>query len=326
MTEINVTGLVFAADLGGTHLRGALIEENGHIHSQVKRPTPKSSEPDGVINALVEAVDELKPDGAYRVVAASVAVPGTVDKCNKTVVEAPNLSALDNFPLKQALEDRLHLPVLLENDANAAAVGEMWLGAARGARNIICVTLGTGVGGGIILDGKLWRGTYGSAGELGHTSVDPFDGPDCKCGNRGCLEMFASATAIVRMTREALKSYPETTLKDDELTAAKVYEAGKQGDRLALEVFKTVGVYLGVGLANLINTLGPEVIVIGGGVANGWSLFESAMREEVLKRAFPALTPVVEIKPAKCGDNAGLLGAAHLAWTSAQLSGRTPID
>src|SRR6478609_11084866 len=200
--------LVFAVDLGGTHL---------------------------------------------RVVATSIMVPGAVDSNKAVVLQAPNLPSLSNFPLKAVLDDRLGWPVFLENDANAAAVGEMWLGAARGCRDVVSVTLGTGVGGGVILDGKLWRGAHGSAGEIGHTTVDPFSGLKCKCGNTGCLEMFASATAIVRMTRENLCLYPQSPLKSDELTAEKIYEAACNGDELALAIFRSLGIYLGIGLANLIN-------------------------------------------------------------------------
>jgi glucokinase len=318
--------LVFAADLGGTHLRGALVDRCGVIHTQSKQQTPKGSSPECVVQALTDVANECQHRlGIETLYAASILVPGTLDSAYEIVTEAPNLPSLKHFGFKSALESMFRVPVLLENDANAAAVGEMWLGAARGARNVVCLTLGTGVGGGIILDGKLWRGSYGSAGELGHTSLDPFNGPQCKCGNRGCLEVYASATAIVRMTREMLSSYPDTILTGECLTAAKVYDAGKLGDRLALEIFKTVGAYLGVRIANLINTLGPEVVVIGGGVANGWSLFEDTMREEVLNRAFPSLATGVQIKPAELGDNAGLLGAAHLAWMSPQIE-RTNTD
>ena len=309
--------LVFAADLGGTHLRGALVDPEGVIHTHWKQQTPKASSAECVIRALVEVASECQRQrGIDALRAACILVPGTLDSANETVTQAPNLPSLNQFHLKPALEDRFGIPVLLENDANAAAVGETWQGAAKGARNVLCITLGTGVGGGILLDGKLFRGTHGIAGELGHTTLDPFNGPECKCGNRGCLEMFASATAIVRMTLESLSSYPDSILQDTRLTAAKVFEAGKRGDQLALQIFSIVGAYLGVGIANLINVLGPEVVVVGGGVANGWSLFEASMRAQVLKRAFRSLTQLVSIKPAQCGDNAGLLGAAHLAWTS----------
>jgi len=314
MDQESTSQSVLAVDLGGTHLRAALILTTGAISAQLKRETPKGDDVDDLIQALTTAVHELDTDQQNDLVSAAIMVPGTVDSARMNVVQAPNLPCLDNFPLKQVLEEKLLVPVLLENDANAAAVGEMWMGAARGARNVICVTLGTGVGGGIILDGKLWRGTDGSAGEIGHTTVEPFGGPPCKCGNTGCLEMFASATAIVRMTKEALSNYPASILHNQCVTAAKVFDAGQQGDELAIEVFRTMGRYLGVGLANLINVLGPEVIVIGGGVADGWNLFEADVREQIQNRAFPSLAQHVKIKPAECGDNAGLLGAAKLAF------------
>lgn len=309
--------LVFAADLGGTHLRGALVDERGNIHVQLKQETPKGDSPDCIVNALVDAATECERRlGNQHFRASSILVPGTLDSNAEVVVQAPNLDSLNQFALKAVLEDRFHLPVILENDANAAAVGEMWLGAARGAKNVICVTLGTGVGGGIILDGKLCRGADGSAGEIGHATVDPFHGPKCKCGNFGCLEMYASATAIVRMTNEALEHHPQSSLQGELLTADAIYDAAKAGDELAIETFDKVGDYLGVALANLMNLLGPEVIVIGGGVANAWDLFEPNMLKQVRSRAFPSLVRTVKIKPAECGDNAGLLGAAQLAFVS----------
>lgn len=306
--------LVFAVDLGGTHLRTALIDGSGVIHHQSKQRTPKGESPECVVNALVAAARE-GGDASARIVAGSIVVPGMVDNGNARVVQAPNLPSLTNFPLKSVLEERLGWPVLLENDANAAAVGEMWLGAARGCRDVIGVTLGTGVGGGVILDGELWRGAHGSAGELGHATVDPFSGLKCKCGNTGCLELFASATAIVRMTREGLPRFLQSELNNEELTAERIYEAGRRGDELALSVFRKFGAYLAIGLANLINIVDPEIIVIAGGVVNGWDLFAQHMQQEVNVRAVRATALQVKIAPAQCGDNAGLLGAARLAFT-----------
>ena len=307
-------GLVFAVDLGGTYLRIALIDSSGKVHEQSKQPTPKSNSPGCLVDALVNAAGKWRNSDGPPIVAASIMVPGTVDNQNARVVQAPNLPALTNFSLKAVLEERLGWPVLVENDANAAAVGEMWLGAARGCRDVISVTLGTGVGGGVILDGELWRGAHGSAGEIGHTTVDPFSGLKCKCGNVGCLELFASATAIVRMTREGLSQFPGSVLHHQELTAERVYEAGSAGDELALSVFKKFGTYLGIGLANLINIVDPEIIVIAGGAVNGWSLFASYMEQEVEERAVRATAEQVKIAAAECGDNAGLLGAARLAF------------
>ncbi len=305
--------LVFAVDLGGTHLRVALVDDTGTILEQLKQETPKGDSAESIVDALVSAAEKWNSD-QRSIVAASIMVPGAVDCAKAVVVQAPNLPSLVNFGLKAELERRLGWPVLLENDANAAAVGEMWLGAARCCHDVISVTLGTGVGGGVILDGKLWRGAHGSAGEIGHTTVDPFSGLKCKCGNTGCLELFASATAIVRMTREDLSLFPESVLKTGELSAVKVYEAGRNGDELALAVFRRFGMYLGIGLANLINLIDPQIIVLTGGAVNGWDLFAPEMYRQVGERAFRATAQQVKIARAECGDNAGLLGAARLGF------------
>jgi glucokinase len=309
---------VFAADLGGTHLRVALVDRNGKLYCRQMQFTPQAEKPTEIVRALIDAVHACESSVTEQggaITAVSVVVPGTVNVADGVVVKAPNLACLDGFRLAAALESELEWPVILENDANAAAIGEMWRGAGQGYRTLICVTLGTGVGGGIILDGKLWRGVDGSAAEIGHIGVDPFAGVPCMCGSRGCLEVYASATAIVRMTREARPRYPNSILHNTEdLTSEKVYQAGKQGDELAIEVFRRMGVYLGIGLASLINVLNPEIVVIGGGLSNGWDLFEQHMHQQVLERAFPIPARRVKIVRAQCGDDAGLLGAAKLAF------------
>jgi glucokinase len=316
--DISSARRVFVADLGGTHLRSAVVDQAGEIHFHAKQHTPIAKSGDDIVNALVAAVrdcDRQNKAAGYSIDAISVVAPGTVNVAAGSIVKAPNLPFLSGFNLAEAVSRAAKLPAILENDANAAAVGEMWLGAARGRCTIVCVTLGTGVGGGIILDGKLWHGVNDSAAEIGHMCVDPFGGVACTCGSRGCLEVYASATAIVRMTREAKPRYPNSRLQiDGELTSESIYSAGVDGDELALEVFRRMGVYLGIGLANLINILNPEMIVVGGGVVNGWDLFEKHMKHEVVERAFPLLADLVKILPAKCGDDAGLLGAAKLAF------------
>ncbi|MEP6636511.1 MAG: ROK family protein, partial [Acidobacteriota bacterium] len=245
---------VFAADLGGTHLRVATVDRNGKISCRQVQVTPQAEKPNEIVHALTAAAHACERKVAEQggvLTAVSVVVPGTVNIAEGVVVKAPNVPSLDGFRLAAALESELNQPVILENDANAAAIGEMWRGAGQGYRTLICVTLGTGVGGGIILDGKLWRGADGSAGEIGHIGVDPFAGVACTCGSRGCLEVYASATAIVRMTREARPRYPNSILHNTEdLTSAKIYQAGMAGDELAIEVFRRMGVYLGIGLAS----------------------------------------------------------------------------
>ncbi|MBA2704514.1 MAG: ROK family protein [Blastocatellia bacterium] len=317
---------VFAADLGGTHLRAAAVDRGGELYFRQMQPTPQAETPDEIVRALIAAVRECERQlgelgGAISGV--SIAVPGTVNVAKGIVVQAPNVPSLDGFHLGAALASELNRPLILENDANAAALGDMWRGAGQGCRSIICVTLGTGVGGGIILDGKLWRGADGSAGEIGHIAVDPFSGVPCSCGGQGCLEVYASATAIVRMTREAKPRYPYSALHNPEdLTSEKIYQAGKEGDELALEVFRQMGVYLGIGLASLINVINPEVIVVGGGLANGWDLFEKHMHQQIFERAFPIPARRARIVRAQCGDDAGLLGAAWLAFATLNEKGR----
>jgi glucokinase len=316
--KLTDSDMVCAVDLGGTNLRAANIDRDGQIHERFRTATPGSGTAEDVVAAIAAAVRECesaceKRGGHIRGV--SVVVPGSVHVETGVVINAPNIPSLPGYELTSALERALGRPVLLENDANAAALGEMWRGAGRACRTIICLTLGTGVGGGIILDGQLWRGIDGTAGEIGHVSVDPFAGVKCG-GGIGCLEVYASATAIVRLTHEALAQHPSSLLQSvvaDELTAEMVFNAATQGDEVAIGIFHRVGVYLGIAMANLVNIFNPEMIVIGGGAAAAWEMFAQTAREEVMKRAFPVPAKRCQIVRAECGDDAGLLGAAWLA-------------
>jgi glucokinase len=312
--------LICAVDLGGTNLRAANIDCQGRILERVRNSTPQSNKPEEVISLVAAVVRECEAaagNRGARIRSVSVVVPGTVHIETGLVVNAPNLSSLQGYKLGPALESALNRSVLLENDANAAALGEMWQGAARGNQTIICLTLGTGVGGGIILAGELWRGADGTAGELGHITVEPFGGVPCKCGNTGCLEVYASATAIVRMAQEGLAHHVDSSLHSivsGDLTSEKVWRAAIAGDTLALEVFHKAGVYLGVAMANYINIFNPEMIVVGGGVSAAWKILAQPAREEVLRRAFRVPALRCRIVPAECGDDAGLIGAAWLAF------------
>jgi len=312
--------LVCAVDLGGTNLRAANIDGAGRIHERVRNATPHSAGAKAIVNSIAAAIRECEAAAVKRgaqIHSVSVVVPGTVHIETGLVVNAPNLDSLQGYKLGPALEGALGRSVLLENDANAAGLGEMWQGAARGYQTILCLTLGTGVGGGIILAGKLWRGPDGTAGELGHIIVEPFGGVPCKCGNTGCLEVYASATAIVRLAREGLAKHPNSRLHSigaSDLTSEKVFGAAVAGDELALEVFRTAGVYLGVAMASYINIFNPEMIVIGGGVSAAWEIFASTAQAEVLLRAFPVAAERCRIVRAECGDDAGLIGAAWLAF------------
>ena len=311
--------LVLACDLGGTNLRMAAVDGDGRIRHRLKVETPKTDRAAEIVRAMTEAASEcreqVKEIGSVRAIAA--AVPATVNAGQGLIMKAPNVPALDGFRFSSALASELNLPCVLENDANAAAIGEQTFGAAKGFKSAIAVTLGTGVGGGIVIDDKILRGADGTAGEIGHICVEPYGAP-CGCGSRGCVEQYSSATAIVRLAHELESQYPKSVLRGRaRLTSADVYAAGKAGDDLALEVFRQMGFYLGIALAGLINVLNPETIVIGGGASAGWDLFIPHTSEQIRQRAYREPAARARLVPAALGDDAGILGAARLAFEAA---------
>lgn len=309
--------IVLACDLGGTNLRMAAIDREGNILYRTRRNTPKTERAEEVLAALTEAAKECRENtdlSDISVAGIAIAAPATVNSKDGIVLNAPNLPALDGFRMAAALEEEFGTPAVLENDANAAAVGENTFGASKGVKNSVCITVGTGVGGGLIIGGKILGGIDGTAGEIGHICVEPFGAP-CGCGSRGCIEQYASATAIVRQTRELSGQYPKSELSaETKLTSAEIYEAGLRGDELALEVFRRQGFYLGITLSGLINLLNPEVIVIGGGAAAGWQLFMPHLLEQVEKRTWREPRLRAKFKKALLGDDAGILGATKLAF------------
>jgi glucokinase len=309
--------IVLAADLGGTNLRMAAIDRRGKILYRTRRETPRGEAAGEIVRAIVESAGEcLKNCGGFRVEAIAAAVPATVSASDGVIVTAPNLPALNNFKMADALENELGVKAILENDANAAAIGENWLGASKGYKNSIYITLGTGVGGGIVVDGKVLRGG-GTAGEIGHLCVEAFGEP-CGCGSVGCVEQYGSASAIVRTAEELKARYAESALKNKtQLSAFEVFQAGIGGDELALEVFRQMGFYLGVAITSLLNILNPEIVVIGGGASGGWELFAPQMRETVRQRSYGGSPVRAKIMRGELGDDAGISGAARLAFDSA---------
>ena len=304
-----------AADLGGTNLRMAAVDGAGTIVSRNRMSTPSAGNQEDIVSAILSVINEFKRElaGNYQFAAFGAAMPAIVNSQAGVILRSPNLPELNDLDFEARFSRELGIAVVLENDANSAAVGERWKGAAQGVRNSIHVTLGTGVGGGIIIDGTLVRGVDGTAGEIGHIAVEP-EGHPCGCGSRGCVEQYASATAIVRLAKEMLPKYPETELRSNlDLTPLDVFEAGMQGDRLSVEVFRVAGTYLGIALGGLVNVLNPEVIVIGGGVAAGWDLFIEPLQSEILRRAFQHPGERVKLMRSDLGDDAGILGAAFLA-------------
>jgi glucokinase len=314
-------------DLGGTNLRIAAVDENGTLLEKTTTGTPVARGRDYVISEMCEAIRATAAKFSSSPLAGiGIGVPGIIDMDTGMLRESPNLPGWHDYPVRAEIERRLGSKVILENDANAAALGEQWLGAARDYDDMLMLTLGTGVGGGLVLNGRVWHGMRGMAGEPGHITVQP-DGPPCPCGNRGCLEQLASATAVVRMAREAIARGDSPGLArashdDPEFGAKVVYQAAVQGDSVAQEIFRRVGWALGIGLADLINLLNLPMYVIGGGVANAWDAFLPALLEEVRKRSFVyrATAPGDSSGPGRktivtralLGSEAGLFGAARL--------------
>jgi len=307
---------VLAGDVGGTNLRIAAVAPAGIILHQVNALTPKTGVAadvvDGIVRAAELCISSMENPG--RPAGFGLALAALVDSADGRIQSSPNLPELNALPLAETISNNLKLSVVLENDATAAAIGEHWLGSSQGARNSVFATLGTGVGGGLILNGKPYRGIDGTAGEIGHICVEP-KGLLCGCGSRGCVEQYASATAVVRIARELLESDPGSSLSgNSNLTSKAIYEAAVGGDLVALDTFRIMGRYLGIAFADLVDVLNPELIVVGGGAAGAWDFFIDHVRAEIRGRAFKHPADRVQLVRAKLGDTAGILGAARVAF------------
>lgn len=309
-----------AIDLGGTKVAAAVVHNDGTIAARATRPTDAQKGGDWVLNrikeAALEALDtsKLRPDEFLGV---GMGTPGVVDTEKGIMLsEAVNIPDWKGRRLKAELERILGIPAFVENDANAGGLGELMFGAGKGFRHMIYVALGTGVGGAVIVNGKLVRGANFVAGEIGHISVDP-NGPRCGCGSYGCIEAFASGPAIAMRAREYIQRGAKTKLQGlplDEINAKEVAEAAKQGDPLACFVLAEAGKYLGILLAGITNLLNPECIVIGGGVSQAGDLLLEPVRWEVRRRALTVAAETLKIVPATLGADAGVLGAAALVF------------
>ena len=313
--------LVIGIDLGGTKIGTALVDGAGGIIARDYRETLAAEGPDAVITRMLDAARRVMAEADVeiaQVAAAGICAPGPLDAAAGVVVSPPNLPGWDRVPLRKLVADALSLPAFLEKDANAAAMGEHLFGAGRGTQHMIYVTVSTGIGSGLVLDGKLYHGATSMAGEIGHTTIVP-DGPLCGCGNYGCLEALASGTAIARRARERVARGTPTLIADlaegdpARITAKTVAQAAARGDVKAQQIISEAMDYLGIGIANLVNLFNPQVIIIGGGLANiGDALFEP-VQHVVEQRAFRAAVEAVRVVPAELGDDVGVLGAAAVA-------------
>jgi glucokinase len=299
-------------DVGGTQIAAGVVTPEGEILNEVRYATAAS--PERLLSSIARAITEAK-DG-FEVGGACLAVPGFVMAAENKVIFAPNLHAIEGIPLKDEIGERTGLPITVENDANAAAWGEFRFGAGSEVEHLVFITLGTGVGGGVIMAGVLLRGAQGAGAELGHVTIQA-TGPRCGCGNHGCLEALASGTAIGRRAREVANEKPNSALGrlaiERRVLGEDVTELAQKGDEAAISVLEEAGVWLGIGLAGFVNVFNPEVIAVGGGVARAGEFILRPAREEVRLRARSPSRDLVEIKEATLGPESGVLGAAALA-------------
>jgi glucokinase len=317
-----------AVDLGGTNLRIAAVSDDGKMLEKVTTGTEVQKGRDHVIREMCDAIQSLttKHQSSGKLVGIGIGVPGFIDMDTGIIMRSPNLQDWAGFPVRQEIEKRLNTKVVLENDANAAAMGEKWLGAGRNTDHMAMYTLGTGVGGGIVMNGRLWHGINGMAGELGHFNIES-EGHPCGCGSRGCLEQYASATAIVRMAHEAVDGGNAPDLVDFakgnvEFTSRGIYQLAIQGHPSAQKIYQRVGRALAIGIGSMVNALNIPMYVIGGGVSSAWDAYAPTMFEELKVRSFIySITAPDRVQPgqkhtvvtiALMGGDAGLYGAARL--------------
>lgn len=297
-------------DLGGTNLRVALVSEDGIIARKIKKSSAEQA-----FEVLLSAIEEIKQS---EIVGIGLGVAGLIDRRRGRVFTSPNLHAIEGIDLVAEIRNRFHVPVLIENDANVAALGEKAAGAGRGFENFVLLTLGTGIGGGIIHKGKL----LDVPAEIGHMSINA-DGEKCQCGNVGCLENYASARAMISKAVSMLEKETESILKECckgsiyKITPEDIYKSALEGDSLSREVLKDAGKALGVGLANIINIMSPEAIILTGGLIGAWNIYVQEAIKEASRRAFRELFDGVKIIPSSLGDDAGIVGAASLVFMEA---------
>lgn len=312
---------IVGVDIGGTNLVvGCVANDGSSLQALRSEPTQAEDGADAVVGRIIamvkQAIAECKRvDSSADIIGIGVGAPGPLNTKTGIVLLTPNLGWV-NMPLRHRVQEGVGLPVALDNDANCAVLGEWWMGAARGSRTAIGITIGTGIGGGLILHGRLFHGHSDCAGEIGHTTIE-VNGRQCKCGNYGCLEAYASGPAIAQRAVEAIQSGYETALPKyvagrlELITAQTVYDAAHDGDELALDVVGDTAKFLGAGVANLVNVFNPEVVVVCGGVTYAGDSLFVPLRREVTRRAFKPAVEVCRIVPGELSGTAGVYGAAR---------------
>lgn len=309
-------------DLGGTYTKLALVNKNGRVRCRAKLPTTVYKTKEALLTAIVAEIEVIlkKTRLSFRdLLGVGIGVPGLVDFERGLVYYLTNVPGWKNVALKRALEARLKVPVLVDNDVNLMALGESRFGAGKGAKDLVCITLGTGVGGGIIIDGRLYRGASSAAGEVGHMPLKE-EGLKCNCGSFGCLERYVGNRYIVDEITSKIRSGRPTKIRElvkgdfSLINPEIISHAAKKNDALAIDCWRTVGRRIGITLSGVVNLLNPEKIIIGGGLANAGEVLFKAIRDTVSERALPVSGSAVKIVRAKLGNDAGIIGAAALLF------------
>lgn len=313
MADKNV---LIGIDLGGTNIKVGLVSLEGGLLGEKRAPTDVPAGPKAATDRMVVLARELLAENdlaAGNVRACGIGSPGPLSTRTGCIISSGNLPGWDGASLAPAVGEALGVPCFLEGDANAACWGEHWVGAGRGVDNMLMVTLGTGVGGGVIIRGELVRGIDDTGGHLGHFTVEP-GGAECGCGRKGCLEAYASATSTVRRFREAVERGEKSSLElSEELSARDLFEAARDGDTLARRIIELTGWYVGIVLGGLANALNPELCCVAGGMINSGEMLFEPMRQSCLEHSFPAPGQRLRIMPAHLGEPAGIIGAAGCA-------------
>lgn len=306
---------VIGIDLGGTKISGAISDLQGNILSQHTTPTLAQEGEEAVLNRIIEVIEKVMSDSdksSDEIKAIGIGSPGPLDAKKGIIITTPNLP-FKNFALVEPIQNKFGIHTYLDNDANVAAIGEYLFGAGKGTKNMVFVTVSTGIGGGAIINGYIYRGNTSNALEVGHTTLVE-DGPRCNCGNYGCAEALASGTAIGKRANEAIENGANTSLSNyDKVTSYEVFVEAKKGDKVAVDIIDKCLNYLGICIANIVNTFDPEMVIIGGGVSKAGDIVFDKVKEVVNKRALQAMAEQCKIVPAGLGTDAGVIGAVALA-------------
>ncbi len=317
--------MILAIDIGGTQFGLALASPDGRLVRRARGRTDRAGGAPWMIERILEAGHKLLGRSPKAVSACGVAFGGPVDFEAQRIVNSTHVDGWDGVALPEIIGKSLGLRAVVDNDANVGALGEFTFGAGAGSRNLVYYNIGTGIGGGIIIDGDIYRGSDGNAGELGHCPILP-DGPRCDCGNRGCLESLCSGKSIGNRAAEAVRKHSRrgraiVECGDGEVSARSVFDAARKGDRLALDIVEETCRYLGMSMATAMNAFAPDAIVVGGSVSKAGQVLFDSLREQASRFVMPVHRPHLKIKRAKRGGNSQLLGAAALARSNATTDG-----